>query len=209
MRQHGQWKVQVLTLLESTLTHSRIDVLFNSDDTAIIGKAEYSQPICTALQIALIDLLATWSIIPSAVVGHSSGEIAGSYAVGALTLKEAIIAAYYRGYVCKTPKRTGGMAAIGMGKNEVSTYLVRGVRIACENSLSSVTISGDLDSLETVMSRIKEQNPDVLVRKLQVEMAYHSRKFRLKQRLLLANRKRSYDSRWGILPHTHSETPFT
>ena len=209
MHQHGQSKVKLITLLEPTLTYSRIDVLLNSDDTAIIGKAEYSQPICTALQIALVDLLATWSIVPSAVVGHSSGEIAGSYAVGALTLKEAIIAAYYRGCVCKTPKRTGGMAAVGMGKNEVSGYLLRGVRIACENSVSSVTISGDLDSLETVMSRIKEHNPDVLVRKLQVEMAYHSRKFSLKLRLVFANRKRSYESCWGTLPHTHRETPFT
>lgn len=196
MRQHGQSRVQPLTLLGSTLTYSRVDVLFNSGDTAIIGKAEYSQPICTALQLALVDLLATWSVVPSAVVGHSSGEIAGSYAVGALTLNEAIIAAYYRGYVCKTPKRTGGMAAVGMGTNEVSTYLVQGVQIACENSMSSVTISGDLESLEIVMSRIKEKNPDVLVRKLQVEMAYHSREFRFKHRLVLADRKRSYDSCW-------------
>ena len=196
MHQYGQSKVQLLTLLESAMTYRRIDVLFNSDDMAIIGKAEYSQPICTALQIALVDLLATWGILPSAVVGHSSGEIAGSYAAGALTLKEAIIAAYYRGYVCKTPKRTGGMAAIGMGKDKVSSYLVRGVQIACENSVSSVTISGDLNSVEIVMSRIQEQNPDVLVRKLQVEMAYHSGKFRLKKCLVLANSKRSYDSCW-------------
>ena len=180
------WSIEGITacVLGSTLTYHRADVIVNSGDTAMIGKAEYSQPICTALQIALVDLLATWSIVPSAVVGHSSGEIAASYAAGALTLKEAIIAAYYRGYVCKTPKRTGGMAAVGMGKNEVSTYLVQGVQLACENSVSNVTISGDLESLETVMSRIKEQNPDVLVRKLQVEMAYHSRESRFKHRFL-------------------------
>lgn len=72
------------------------------------------------------------------------------------------------------------MAAIGMGKEEVSKYLVRGVRIACENSISSVTLSGDVDILENVMSAIKTQLPDVLVRKLQVDMAYHSRESRLK-----------------------------
>lgn len=151
----------------------------NWDDKSTLSKAEYSQPICTALQIALVDLLAIWSITPSAVVGHSSGEIAASYAAGALTMKEAIIAAYYRGYVCKSPQRTGGMAAIGMGKEEVSKYLVRGVRIACENSTSSVTLSGDLNILENIMSTIKKMMPDVLVRKLQVEMAYHSRRFSL------------------------------
>ena len=173
-------KVRLLPLLESRLTHNVIDVLLHSDDKKIVGQAEYSQPICTALQIALIKLLASWSIIPSAVVAHSSGEIAASYAAGALTLKEAIITAYYRGYVCKSPQKIGGMAAIGMGKEEVSKYLVRGVRIACENSISSVTLSGDVDILENVMSAIKTQLPDVLVRKLQVDMAYHSRESRLK-----------------------------
>ena len=64
-----------------------IDVLSESDNKSIIGKAEYSQPICTALQIALVDLLATWGIAPSAVVGHSSGEIAAFYAADALTMK--------------------------------------------------------------------------------------------------------------------------
>lgn len=123
---------------------------------------------------------------PSAVVGHSSGEIAAAYAAGALNLEEAIIAAYYRGYVLKKPQRVGGMAAIGMGKEEVRTYLVPGVRIACENSTSSVTLSGDLDILENIMSKIKEQMPNVFVRKLQVELAYHSRKTQINSCRILA-----------------------
>ena len=130
------------------------------------------------MQIVLVDILAAWHITPSAVVGHSSGEIAASYAAGVLTLEEAIIAAYYRGYVCKAAQTPGGMAAVGIGKEDVARYLVPGVRIACENSGSSVTLSGDLDILENIMSVIKVEMPDVLVRRLQVEMAYHSRKYR-------------------------------
>ncbi len=179
----------------------------NSDDKNIISKAEYSQPICTALQIALVNLLATWGITPSAVVGHSSGEIAASYAAGALTMREAIVTAYYRGYVCKSSQRIGGMAAIGMGKQEVSTYLVEGVQIACENSISSVTLSGDLDVLEKVMAKIKQELPEVLVRKLQVEMAYHSRESRSDLCQSSANKDRSYDRCWQYLLPTHSETP--
>lgn len=40
-----------------------------------INIPEYSQTLCTVLQIALIDLLRHWNIIPKATVGHSSGEI--------------------------------------------------------------------------------------------------------------------------------------
>ncbi|KAK8074288.1 hypothetical protein PG994_005187 [Apiospora phragmitis] len=41
-----------------------------------IDDAELSQPVCTAIQPALVALLQSWGISPAAVVGHSSGEIA-------------------------------------------------------------------------------------------------------------------------------------
>lgn len=37
-----------------------------------------SQSICCALQVALVDLLASWGVHPKATVGHSSGEIGKS-----------------------------------------------------------------------------------------------------------------------------------
>jgi len=154
----------------------RTDVLSESDESTI-RKAEYSQPICTALQVALVDLHASYGVKPSAVVGHSSGEIGAAYAAGILTAKEAITAAFYRGYVCKKPRLAGAMAAIGLGWEEITPYITQGVKVACENSASSVTISGDLNRLEEVMASIKRDHPGVLVRRLQVEMAYHSRKF--------------------------------
>jgi acyl transferase domain-containing protein len=177
MHRHGPSRVKLIVLFKAIETYDMIDTLLHSDDKALFGRAEFSQPLCTALQIALVNLLATWDITPAGVVGHSSGELAAAYAAGALTSEDAIVAAFYRGHVCKTAQKSGGMAAIGIGKEDVSSYLNPGVRVACENSGSSVTLSGDLDVLESVMSSIKEARPDVLVRKLQVEMAYHSRRF--------------------------------
>jgi acyl transferase domain-containing protein len=153
---------------------SKSDILFLNDDSTKLSQAEYSQPICTALQIALVDLLASWGVAPHAVVGHSSGEIAAAYAAGSLTKKDAIIIAFYRGYVCKKPRKMGAMAAIGLGKADVLPFLLPGVGIACENSASSITLSGDSDTLDKVLASLKEKNPDAFARKLQVAMAYHS-----------------------------------
>lgn len=44
-----------------------------------IDQPALSQPVCTALQVALVDLLHHFRMNPSAVVGHSSGEIAAAY----------------------------------------------------------------------------------------------------------------------------------
>ena len=156
-----------------------LEVLFSSDDTMKFSQAEYSQPLCTALQIAIIDLLASWGVIPSAVVGHSSGEVAAAYAAGALSKEGALITSFYRGFVCQNFTKSGGMVAVGLGKTEVLPFLVRDVGIACENSGSSVTLSGNSEPLEQVMSAIKSQHAQAFIRKLQVNMAYHSGKISL------------------------------
>lgn len=57
--------------------HSLGEIL-KDKDTSNVNDPAYSQPLCTALQIALVDLLRSFKIIPSAVVGHSSGEIAAA-----------------------------------------------------------------------------------------------------------------------------------
>ena len=144
--------------------------------TSHLAKAEFAQPLCTAIQIALVNLLASVGVKPASVVGHSSGEIAAAYAAEALTAAEAIIIAYYRGQVTKSQTRLGGMAAIGLGKSEVTDYLKSQVVIACENSPESVTISGDADQVDAIVAEIKSDHPDILARRLRVEMAYHSGK---------------------------------
>jgi acyl transferase domain-containing protein len=53
-----------------------LDVLQSDSDK--IHRPECSQPLCTALQIALVDLLRSFGCLPSAVLGHSSGEIAAA-----------------------------------------------------------------------------------------------------------------------------------
>ncbi|KXH46496.1 polyketide synthase [Colletotrichum nymphaeae SA-01] len=152
--------------------------LMKSDSTSRLGEAEFAQPICTAVQIALTRHLAKYGIAPKAVAGHSSGEIAAAYAAGVLTLKEAIIVAYYRGFMVKKSKDQGSMAAIGLGREQVTSFLTTGVVIACENSNSSVTLSGDTDALETVCSAIRSARPEALVRLLKVDKAYHSHHMR-------------------------------
>lgn len=146
--------------------------------TSRLAEAELSQPCCSAIQIALVDLLRSWGITPSGVVGHSSGEIAAAYACGAITAPDAMRIAYYRGQCTLELKEMsttkGGMAAIGLGRAAVEPYLQPGVTIGCENSPASVTLTGDANVLEAVLNDIRAAAPTALVRALRVEFAYHS-----------------------------------
>lgn len=154
----------------------KIDQILAPNKVSFINNAEISQPCCTALQVALLDLLKTYNIKPEAVLGHSSGEIAAAYACEGITLSEAIIIAYYRGKVMlDVDSSVGGMVAIGLGAKQVQPYLQPGVLVGCENSPNSVTLTGDNEILKKVTKKIKEAYPDALAKALQVNRAYHSR----------------------------------
>ncbi|KAL6715297.1 hypothetical protein ACLMJK_007562 [Lecanora helva] len=157
-----------------------IDEITRDPKSSQIGLALYSQPICTAVQIALVDLLHSWGITPTSVTGHSSGEIAAAYTFGALTWEDAVEVAYYRGVASsnmqKSGKVRGAMMAVGMAEEDIQPHiskLVRGkAKVACVNSPSSTTISGDVSAIDE-LQRILEETK-VFARKLAVEVAYHS-----------------------------------
>jgi acyl transferase domain-containing protein/NADPH:quinone reductase-like Zn-dependent oxidoreductase len=160
---------------------SLIDELIATKDTSRIDEPYLSQPLCTALQLALVDLAAEWKITPRAVVGHSSGEIAAAYAAGYLSHEDAMTVAYWRGVLSadvnnRLQGKTGAMMAVGLSETDVQPYLdkvpLHTVVVACINSPSSVTLSGDKDKvaeLETIF-----QEAGIFARKLRVKTAYHS-----------------------------------
>ncbi|KAK5996188.1 Highly reducing polyketide synthase lcsB [Cladobotryum mycophilum] len=166
-----------------------------------VEKAEFGHPLCVAVQIGLVDLLRSWNIQPDFVVGHSSGEISAAYASGALTAEGAMAAAFFRGVTSKggSSEKRGSMAAIGLGPHEVAPYMEPGVVIACENSQSSVTVSGGSEQVRLVIQNVKEQRPGVLARMLRVEKAFHSHH--------MLEYGPSYEQ--ALQPYVHSSTPVT
>ncbi|SPQ24118.1 ddfcf033-124e-48c3-8647-9deef8689590 [Thermothielavioides terrestris] len=146
-----------------------------------VGLAHISQPLCTAVQLALTDLLHSFGIRPIAVTGHSSGEIAAAYAAGALGFKAAISAAFYRGRMitelkARHPTLRGSMMAVGAGASDLAPVLATVtdacVVVACENSPSSCTLSGDEAALDRVAVIMQQRG--IFYRKLFVDVAYHS-----------------------------------
>ncbi|GLB23232.1 type I Iterative Polyketide synthase (PKS) [Aspergillus tubingensis] len=147
--------------------------LMHADDKSRFQEAKFAQPLCTAIQVALVDFLRELGVVPSIVVGHSSGEIAAAYASGAITAASAIKIAYFRGLAMKSAKGSGAMAAVGLGRAEAEKYLKNGVVVACENSPEIVTISGDEQAVDEMLKDIQAQG-EVFCRRLAVNVAYHS-----------------------------------
>ena len=148
---------------------------------SLLRNAYMAQPSCTAVQMALVDLLSSWNIKPMAVVGHSSGEIAAAYASGAITFETGILLAYHRGTAAaklqqEFPAAKGAMLAIGGQEAEIDALLnshsTHKTVKACMNSPASVTISGDESEIDILDQAAKEKS--LFSRKLQTDVAYHS-----------------------------------
>ena len=168
----------ILKTLPHAPTWSLQDAILNTESPDLINLPERSQPCCTAIQVALIQLLACWDIVPSVTVGHSSGEIASAFAAGHISSAEAIIIAYYRGYLVSKVQQDGAMMAAGLSESAARDEIVQNsleeeVRVACVNSPEGVTISGDDSAVDKLLQVFQQKN--IFARKLKTGgQAYHS-----------------------------------
>ena len=175
---------------------SVLEELQRDKTSSRVGLAHISQPICTAIQLALTDLFASFKVVPAAVTGHSSGEIGAAYAAGALSFESAMAAAYYRGQAIVELKQTqphlkGSMMAVGAGAEEVTPILDElfgqdgpQAVVACENSPTSTTLSGDEEAIDRLCAVFQDNG--IFNRKLFVDVAYHSPHMKLIAELYLA-----------------------
>ncbi|KAM0290527.1 hypothetical protein ACHAO9_004885 [Fusarium lateritium] len=160
-----------------------VEELSRDENSSRLGEARFAQPATTAVQIAMVDLLAnSYGVRPEAVCGHSSGEIAAAYAAGALSRDAAMQVSYMRG-ICSAKAKTmnstlGGMLAVGEGPDAIGERIKKidssfgKITVACVNSPESTTISGDVAALEELQAVLVEAS--VFNRRIKVDSAYHS-----------------------------------
>ena len=142
-----------------------------------IYKSAFSQPLCTILQLGLVEILRFWGFAASAVVGHSSGEIAAAYAAGMISLRDAVVIAYYRGLHLGSlaTNTTGGrpkgsMCAVSIDKEGVNDLMSSHggrVQIAAINAPNSYTLSGDAEAVHSIVQDAKRTG--IFCRELRVD----------------------------------------
>ena len=155
--------------------------LLADDGSSRISEAALAQPLCTAIQVAMVDLIRAAGIKLDAVVGHSSGEIAATYAAGIISSGDAIRIAYYRGCYAHLAQgadgRPGAMMAVGLTFDSAMAFCAEApfsgrMSVAASNSPSIVTLSGDIEAVHEA-KRIFDVEK-TFARLLNVDTAYHS-----------------------------------
>ncbi|CAG7929919.1 unnamed protein product [Penicillium olsonii] len=165
-----------------------IDELNRSESTSNVNKTEYSQILCTIVQVALVDLLRFLNIVPKAVLGHSSGEVAAAYCARGIDRKSAWKVSYYRGNMSSMLENTsefkGSMLAVALSEKEANSYIEMAAKqfdnpklsVGCINSPKSVTVTGEVVQLDVL--KVLLDRDSVFCRRLKVNLAYHSTQMR-------------------------------
>lgn len=144
------------------------------------GEPTFAQSACVAVQIGLVDLLASWNLVPATVVGHSSGEIAAAYCAGRISRQAAWKAGFWRGCICaERVDGHGAMLAAGISEEEAHEVLGRlgmaklgDAKVGCVNSPKNVTITGTRDTIAELKRELDRMG--LFSRLLSVKVAYHS-----------------------------------
>lgn len=154
---------------------SLVDQLYINPEPELSNRTDLSQPAIFAVQYALVELLASWNIRPSMIVGHSAGEVAAAYASGALSFDDAIAVIYHRSRLQFTTEGMGKMLAVGLREGDLAAYL-RGVEdkvsIAAINSDDAITLAGSEAELKIIAEQLDEKG--IFARFLNVSVPYHS-----------------------------------
>ncbi|MCB5197363.1 type I polyketide synthase [Deefgea salmonis] len=147
------------------------------DDENRYAQTEIAQPALFAIQVGLVQMLRSQGITPSAVTGHSVGEVAAAWAAGALTLKDATAVIYHRSRMQGQTKGSGQMTAVAMGECEMNALLAEcglNIAIAGVNSARGITLAGEVNALSQIEAQLAARN--IRFKRLDLDYAFHSAK---------------------------------
>ncbi len=162
-------------VMRSYTSWSLIDELMADESQSRLAETEIAQPVIFSLQVALAALWKSWGVEPSAVVGHSLGEVAAAHVAGVLSLEDAVRVVFHRSRLMQRGTGQGKMAAVELSvadaESLVAQYQGR-LSIAAINSPTSIVLSGEKVALEEVCQLLQQQQ--IFCRLLPVNYAFHS-----------------------------------
>ncbi|MEV5840773.1 acyltransferase domain-containing protein [Streptomyces sp. NPDC051985] len=151
---------------------SLIDTLTGTDEEWL-ERVDMVQPALFAVMTSLARLWIASGITPSAVIGHSQGEIAAAHIAGILTLDDAAHIVAVRSTAMRHLSGHGGMATINTNAAWVQEHLTGlDATIAAHNSPTTTVVSGTPQALDQLTETLTAQG--IRVRRVHVDYASHS-----------------------------------
>ncbi|MEE1757447.1 type I polyketide synthase [Streptomyces sp. SP18CS02] len=189
--QGAQWEGMAVRLLDSSpvfrermrecdealgavVDWSLLDVLRGVPGAPTLERVDVVQPVLFAMMVSLAALWESYGVRPSAVVGHSQGEIAAACVAGGLSLADAARIVALRSQALTAISGLGGMVSVSLSADAVRRLPCWDERldVAVINGPSAVVVSGEPDALEELLAACAAQG--TRAKRIPVSYAAHS-----------------------------------
>ncbi|GAB3887037.1 hypothetical protein GCM10029964_052330 [Kibdelosporangium lantanae] len=137
-----------------------------------LDRVDVVQPALFAVMVGLAAVWRSLGVVPSAVVGHSQGEIAAAYVAGALSLADAARVVTLRSKAITSIAGLGAMASIEAPERDVRARLNGDLGIAAVNGPSSTVVSGAAGAVARFVEQCVESG--LRAKLIPVDYASHS-----------------------------------
>jgi acyl transferase domain-containing protein len=119
-----------------------------------VDAAERGQPLLLALGYALGRTLQSWGVRPTALLGHSIGEVAAATVAGVLSMSDAagLMATRTAAYRYAMP---GGLLAVAGSTEELAPFLFGDVCVGVVNGPRQTMLAGPASELRDVADRLR------------------------------------------------------
>lgn len=154
---------------------SILEALAEPEETSRLSDTLIAQPALFALEVALAQLLISYGVTPSAVIGHSVGEVAAAYVSGRLSLAQAAHLVVIRARVMQQATGRGKMVSVPMSEPEALAAVASlddRVGVAAVNDPGSVVLSGEPAAIDALVDELAKAGQPA--RPLRVNYAFHS-----------------------------------
>ena len=140
--------------------------------TARLQNTRYTQPALFVTEYALAQLWLSWGVRPTALCGHSLGELVAACLAGIFTLPDSLrlVAARAR-LISELP--AGQMLAVRASAAQLTALLPPGLDLATVNGPKAVAVAGPAEEIGAFAAALAEQG--IPSRPLATSHAFHSR----------------------------------
>ncbi|MFE3380444.1 type I polyketide synthase [Streptomyces anulatus] len=130
------------------------DVLRQVPGAPGLDRVDVVQPVLFAVLVGLADLWRSFGIEPSAVVGHSQGEVAAAYVSGALSLDDAARVVALSSQILRSVAGRGVTASLELSAREAAERIAHHggeLRVAAVDGPRSVVVSGAAEAVSALV----------------------------------------------------------
>jgi amino acid adenylation domain-containing protein len=164
------------TVLKEKHQINLVEVLFSNreEDRELLNQTSVAQPALFTAQFAVASLLMEYGIRPSALTGHSIGEITAACLSGVFAFEDALNLVAWRGRIMQNQVQ-GSMLSVNLPKEKVSELLSNDVEIALNNAPNFCVISGTFEAVDQFEKKLLSVYPDCRLTRLKTSHAFHSK----------------------------------